>query len=362
MSLKNCLFLLLLINSGMSYGFSPSLAKVSKGTPPPRIIRPCCVLGADFKLMGIPFSKVNHVMSMEDLNQHHYMGNGKEGNGIIYTKQGGFIDIGHLRDQADWTRYLFSLILTERNNGEFVKKLKHEGGSKYITINASELDTMDCLLLAGKITYDLSLWHELSTWFGASTIPFVSERYSSFSLEDVYSNLLGINIGMEALKSDLPYDEAMTKVLYKTLDSLGAQTEEQTALAVELVREVWWSRSKRIPNSEVLLMRDTDVHSMVRPWLVPDSTFKTTKPHVMRVPKNTSTGSLITQFYTLNIDLNNKFPAEEMFPGRETRIISQDDFQVMLDRVGEEIENIKLVDSNNEVYPALKPKKGLLEY
>ena len=51
-----------------------------------------------------------------------------------------------------------------------------------------------------------------------------------------------------------------------------------------------------------------------------------------------------------------------MFPGRETRIISQDDFQVMLDRVGEEIENIKLVDSNNEVYPALKPKKGLLEY
>lgn len=358
-SIKKYFFLLLFLKGSLLFGFSPSLAEVDKGSPPPRIIRPCCVLGADFQLMGIPFSKVNHIMSPGDLNNHSYMGGKKEGNGIIYTKKGGFIDIGHLRDQADWTRYLFSLILTELSNGEFIKKLKHEGGSKYLTINATELDTMDCLLLAGKITFDLSLWHELSTWFGASTLPFVSERYSSFSLEDVYSNLLGIYIGMEALKSDLPYESAMTQAIYQTLDSLGAQSEAETAVAMESVREIWWSRSKRIPNSKVLLVRDTDVYSTVSPWLVSDTTSQSVEPHLLLVPRITSIGNIITDYYTLNIDLNNKFPAEEMFPERETRIISQDDFKVLLNRVEEEIENNKLVDSGNEVFPPLKPEKSL---
>ena len=48
-----------------------------------------------------------------------------------------------------------------------------------------------------------------------------------------------------------------------------------------------------------------------------------------------------------------------MFPKRETRIISQDDFKVLLDRVEEEIENNKLVDSGNEVFPPLKSEKSL---
>ncbi|MDP3432015.1 MAG: DUF4056 domain-containing protein [Bacteroidota bacterium] len=51
-----------------------------------------------------------------------------------------------------------------------------------------KLTDNDLVNLAGKIAYDLSVWHEIATWFGASTIPFVPERYSSFSVEDVYSN------------------------------------------------------------------------------------------------------------------------------------------------------------------------------
>ena len=67
-------------------------------------------------------------------------------------------------------------------------------------------------------------------------------------------------------------DDALTKTIYQTLDSLGAQSEAETEVAMESVREIWWSRSKRIPNSKVLLMRDTDVYNGVSPFLVPDST------------------------------------------------------------------------------------------
>lgn len=352
-------YLILLLTGCLFSGYASSGSEVKLGSPPSRVIRPCCVLGADFKLMGIPFSNVNHIMSADDLNNHSYLGNSKEGNGIIYTEQGGFIDIGHLRDQADWTRYLYTLILAERGNGEFVKKLKYEGGSKYITLTASDLDSSECLTLAGKITYDLSLWHELSTWFGVSTLPYVSERYSSFSPEDVYSNLLGIYVGMAALKSELPYDEAMTKILYETLDSLGALPENETARLMESVREVWWSKTKRIPNSKVLLVRDTDVYSKVQPWLVPDSALDNSSPHILHVPFVSTKGKLLTDYYTLNIDLNKKVPVEEMFPERESRIISQDDFRVILDRVAEEIENNKLVETTNEVYPPMTPKKGV---
>lgn len=309
-------------------------------SPPPRIIRVCCAFGADLGLFGIPFFKINHITSMEQLNGHKYMGDKEEGNGVIYTKKGGFIDIGHLRDQADWTNYLYSLILNNRINGAFIKKLGKEGGSKTLYLDTnSDLDSIDCLLLAGKIAFDLSLWHELSTWFGASEIPMMPERYSSFSVEDVYSNLLGVHIGIEALQSKLPYNEAMTTILYKTLDSLGAVgTEAETYQALEAVRNVWWTNEKRLPSSKVIIERDTEVSDYSRPWLIPDSTFGHFEPHILYIPRTSSKGLLLTNYYDLKIDLNYKFPVKEMFPERETRLITQDDFRLMLERVSQDLQ------------------------
>lgn len=50
----------------------------------------------------------------------------------------------------------------------------------------------EVLSLSGRIAYDLSVWHEIATWYGVSSVPLVSEQFSSFSPEDVYSNLLGL--------------------------------------------------------------------------------------------------------------------------------------------------------------------------
>jgi hypothetical protein len=286
---------------------------------------------------------MNQITSIEKLNGHKYMGDKNEGIGLIYTTEGGFIDLGHLRDQADWTKYLYTLILTNKEDGEFVKKLAYEAGKKSLVINAnSDLDTADCLLLAGKIAFDISLWHELSTWYGASSVPLISEQFSSFSVEDVYSNLLGVYIGMEALKSCLPYDEAMTAILYETLNDLGAvEAEADTYLALEAVQGTWWTRAKRLPSSGVTIERDMEVHTIVRPWLVPDPRFGSLEPKVLAVPKTTSKGELLTDYYSLNIDLNHKFPVEEIFPERENRIITEEDFGAILIRIEEDFKRLK---------------------
>jgi hypothetical protein len=319
-------------------GSSKDATKEIKSTPP-RIIRACCAFGYDLNLVGLPFITITHISSVEQLGNHHYLGDNNEGNGLIYTQRGGFIDVGHLRDIADWTNYLYSIILMSRGEGRVVQKLGYEGGRKnlYFDLNA-DMDSSDCLILAGKIAFDLSLWHELSTWFGASTIPMMPERYSSFSVEDVYSNLLGVYIAMEALQSNLPYNQGMTELLAKTLADLAAvTTEEETYAALEAVRNIWWTRDKRLPNKNVILKRDTDVYTNVHPWLVPDTLGEILDPYILSVPKTTATGQDLASFYELTIDLNYKFPVTEIFPERSTREITQNDLEDLLNRVSQDL-------------------------
>ena len=324
-------------------GQSTVSPKEMNDATPPRIIRVCCAFGADMALFGIPFKKINHITSLEKLGHHEYMGHKKEGNGLIYTQKGGFIDIAHLRDQADWTKYLYELIKANHLEDVIVQKLGYEGGKKFLSINpSSELDSSDYILLAGKMAYDLSLWHELSTWYGASAVPMMPERYSSFSVEDVYSNLLGVYVGMEAIKSDLPYNEAVTKILLEKLDELDAvETEEETYAALEAVRNVWWTNDKRLPSEKVILQRDTEVFTHSRPWLVPDTLNVFHEPHILDIPLAANNGKLLTNYYSFSIDLNFKFPVKQLFPERATRQINQDDFEVLMDYADEELNENK---------------------
>ncbi len=151
---------------------------------PHRIIRTCCSFGTEMQLFAIPGLKLTEITGLDKIGAHHYLGDASEENGIVYTRRGGFIDMGHLRDQVDWTAFLYTQLTENKTNGKLSMVLGREGGEK--TLNAfisSNLTDQDLILLAGKIAYDLSVWHEIATWFGASTIPFVPERYSSFSMK-----------------------------------------------------------------------------------------------------------------------------------------------------------------------------------
>ena len=330
---------ILCLNISTVLGKPVTLHTKSLTTPPPRIIRTCCSFGSELKMAVIPVKKVTQISYISNLGPHQYLGNSKEGNGIIYTKRGGFIDMGHLRDQADWTAYLYALIRESQKNGVTIQRLGHEGGTKDLNLTIpTDLDSTDALLLAGRIAYDLSVWHEIATWYGASYIPLVTERYSSFSIEDAYSNLLGVTLGMEALKSDLPYEQAMTQLIAKTLNNLEAvATEADTYAAMESVLNVWWTRDKRLPSGKILLMRQIEVYPTVRPVLLPGtSNGLNAAAFELTVPNQTQARKPLSDYYQLTIRPSYKVPLHLIFPEEEKHFVTQTDFALLLRQIEKE--------------------------
>lgn len=100
---------------------SPVVGELS----PPESLRPCCAFGFDLRVRAIgvpiPVYQIGNMLTLDTLGEHHYndsalgavknlVGLSDEHNGLIYTRRGGFIDIAHVRDTADYTFYLFSRI------------------------------------------------------------------------------------------------------------------------------------------------------------------------------------------------------------------------------------------------------------
>jgi hypothetical protein len=307
-------------------------------SPPPRIIRTCCSFGSDVGVMVVPFIKVTDITCIGNLGNHQFLGNNDEGNGIIYTGRGGFIDMGHLRDQADWTAYLYALIIKNKSKGYINQPLGREGGEKDLRIDIpSDLSDCDAMQLAGRIAYDLSVWHEIATWYGASYIPMVPERYSSFSVEDAYSNLLGVTLGIEALKSPLPYEQAMTSLINNKLQELRCvKTEAETYAAMEAVRNIWWTRDKHLPSSKILIERQMDVYTRVAPMLIPLTESDSISAYIIEVPGKTITGKELTDLYQLSFKLNFKFPVHKIFPNELGRTITQHNFDTLIEHAEEE--------------------------
>ncbi|MBN2263445.1 MAG: DUF4056 domain-containing protein [Prolixibacteraceae bacterium] len=303
---------------------------------PPRIIRTCCSFGYNVGVWGIPFYRIGEVAGKVDVGRHKYLGVNTEGNGIIYTQRGGFVDLGHLRDQADWTAFLYQTIIENRGQKTEIK-LGYEAGVKKLKLDIpADFSLNEAALLAGNITYYLSLWHEIATWYGASSIPLIAERYSAFSPEDDYSNRLGILLGMKSVESDLPYNEAMTRNITMLLDTLQAvETADETRQAMEAVHNLWWTRQYRYPNKKILLKREIPTFDYITPVLLPEYPV-TQKAVGLLMPTQTSNGQPLSDFFDLRIKVNNKIPVKKVFNTKKHRIVSEYDFERLLTQIDAE--------------------------
>lgn len=357
--LKSIIIIILFFQVFQIFAKAPELTKKEISVPPARIIRTCCGFGVEIGFTGVPFAKKTDITSREIMGTHTFMGGGTEKNGNIYTRRGGFLDMGHLRDCADWTAYLYNLIKASQTDHKYARmELRNEGGAKSLFLNVpKDLSEDEIVELAGKISFDMSLWHEISTWFGASYIPLVPEKFSSFSPEDMYSNLMGVHMGMRAIKSNLEYNEAMTCELNKMLDSLeSVNTEEETFEAMAKVNQVWYTNSKRYPQKDVVLKRYTDLDADLVPWLVPgyDSQLP---PYVLRKPDNS-----FSKYFELVLKLNFRFPVDTIISNRANRIITQNDFDTFVRYIRSEINKETMEDekqlSNKENQENKKVKKN----
>ena len=343
---------------------------------PPIHLRPCCAFGKDLKVkaakLPIPIYKVANVISSEDVGPHVYdagfAGKGtddeveaEENNGLIYTCRGGFIDTAHVRDYSDWTVFLAHEFY--RNLGRALTiELPPELGPRQVVlhpVDVGKLDDAQKIILvvtaAEYAAYQLSVWHEIAQWYGYGTFaPVFPEYPSAYSLEDLFSNMLGTKIAAAliyslATHSDQLYARNFDVWLKNTVNFMGAVSQESTRAYIGAVDKLWWDSSKRIPEKYVVLKRHYDVSLEQRPLMVPaENVAAAGNPELMPCDSSMEPVqlSIATSLYgykmsdlvTVQITLDPEYQDVFAFPSDRHRAesrVTQADFQMIADAARE---------------------------
>lgn len=218
------------------------------------------------RIGALPFPGVTSLYAAADprgVTPHRYEGGlatvlAAEGDrGIIYTSRAGFIDMAHLRESMDWTWYLARLIETSPvEDGAHVARFTHECIRAELRVPTG-LNDEQRAYVAALASYRLLTWHEISTWYGYSLVAFVSEKRSTFTVDDTTSHVVGARVGRELAmraKTLAEYDDAANEALERLMEELGAMEPSQTTRMCEMVKGAWWDRSEaRLIDAHVAL-------------------------------------------------------------------------------------------------------------
>jgi len=149
-----------------------------------------------------------------DIGRHNYESGIGEKKGMIYTPQGGFIDVAHLRKPIDWSVYLAEYIYPALMDGEKEFSFGVYEPSKYhlnfgypenwqnMEFEKKDKIAENASINVGEyLAYTLVTWHEMLTWYGYKCSLIFPEFSSAFSWEDNFSNYLGAYIGGKAMRS-----------------------------------------------------------------------------------------------------------------------------------------------------------------
>jgi hypothetical protein len=266
--------------------------------PEPQSLRPCCIFGHDVGVqvgsVPVPGYEVQNVLDLDELGTHQYdkgalslqpSGGERvvsdEASGILYTCRGGFIDLAHVRDNADRTFYIASQIGRIAATGGTIP-IVGEGAQRRIVVKPLDSRLVRAYgvrevatSLAEWVDFEASIWHEITTWYGWSSTAF-SERPSAFSPEDLYSNLLGVKmtgaiVRRQAAASELDYNRAVTGVLRDALVKLGPLPKDASRRAFEYVDGIWWDSTKRVPDNQLVRHRNFNIGPKLYPWKLIDA-------------------------------------------------------------------------------------------
>jgi len=338
--------------------------------PVRKSLRPCCAFGTHLKAklgpLPIPFFSLGNIVSVDDLGPHRYDSGAlsaggasernvftRENNGLVYTCRGGFVDTAHVRDYADWTIFWATTIARVSRTGETIE-LPAEGGKRRVIIRSLPAKLLDvyglrrtAVAMAQWLAFEMSIWHEIATAYGWASIDLYPEYVSAFSPEDLYSNLLGIKIagGMllytGSVATDSLYDRNMDNWLQATLKNLGPVPAKAGEEAMYLVDGVWWDSKARLPKPRLVLRRNLDTGTTIKPWVISrayDSPEMSSwiaqhcagneQPLVLR-RQDSLQGIKFSDFLTLQIDVD--VPDPFPFPRAESTQITQEDFPAILD-------------------------------
>jgi Protein of unknown function (DUF4056) len=321
----------------------PSAARADANAPSlhaPRE-RPCCALAPDMPVhLGSAHAPIvlGGVMSARGLGRHSYLPDGvlTENNGFLYTRRGGFVDVAHARDNADVAAYLARHLrpLLARGTGRI--DLWPKGADRSVRVVRAvpneELDRTSARI-AVRVAFDLSIWTELLQYYGFTKIPGAEEVFSAFTPDDLYSNLLGAELGVAALDSPLPYDQAMDVALATALARLGAVPQAETRRVLQRLAGAWWKPEYSWPAREIAVARRFDLGPKLGPALAPaDVIDPRGDPVVLDVPQTDEHGAPLSEYYALEVRVHPRemarFPREE-----EAKVLGEADIPRLVDDV-----------------------------
>lgn len=164
--------------------------------------------------------------------------------GIVYTKKAGFVDISHAREAMDWTRYVaIELADAPQRDGERTATFVFE--NVRVTVKTpGELTDEERIDAAAGLVYRLLVWHEVSTWLGYSLVPFVSERRSAFTPDDLTAHAIGVRVAREVLRAgpDLAmYEQRTGEALEREIAVLEPIDADALGEFCSTLEGVWWS-------------------------------------------------------------------------------------------------------------------------
>jgi hypothetical protein len=220
------------------------------------------------------------------LGTHSYSFGGTEGFGIFYTLRGGSIDLDHVRGAADLTKYTYirAKATIENSKDGFrvmpgfewtTNKVEIQYPENWNTLSQSEQERIAheaAMIIAPVVGYNSTLWHEMLTWKGTHFALIEPEHTSAFSWDDLYSNLIGVELAMQAINNgdvvNSDYNRAMTMLIAEELERLEVVPKKKAIEITESVRGTWYGGGK-------LTKRNMDSgydDGMVTPSIIPGYT------------------------------------------------------------------------------------------
>jgi hypothetical protein len=339
-------------------------------------LRPCCAFGRDLQVrvgaVPVPGYEIGNVRAVEDLGDHTYdsgalarerSGEGAglirdENNGLVYTCRGGFIDTAHVRDWVDWSLFLAAAIGRSLETGSSIE-LPSEGAVRRVVVKPVDLDriqrygrTRIAARLGQWAAFQLSIWHEIATWYGWSSVETFPETASAFSPEDLYSNMLGVRMAGAIIirhsgRTEHIYNDNVDAWLRALLEELGAVPREVGIEAIDAVDGLWWDSDRRLPDTELVLRRNMDVAGPIQPWLVPDSRIDSSlragldaacsedrQPRPLASPASEE-GENFSDWVRVEFDLEEELATQEPFTRLGSRV-SQADFPAIIEVIREQ--------------------------
>jgi hypothetical protein len=326
---------------------------------PPTRIRPCCLFGMDLKVKvgaaPIPGYQIENIRGPKELGPHGYdKGNLKaEKNGLVYTCRGGFIDTAHIRDNGDRTLYL-SMQIARRLPDGFTLVLPDEGTRRVVVVKPLPPGVLlrqgrwkVATTLAQWVNFQLSVWHEIVTWYGWESVKGFSEKASAFSIEDLYSNVLGESLAagiilQHEINSRRAYDRAMDAWIYEGLRRLLAVPRVDGRRAMQAVDGSWWDSRERVPDNKLVLRRYLRITSPLQGWLVVDGVKKGPVLTELKEMCERSPGPLplsiperlddqkIEDLVTVEFEFSSWIPDSFAQPAHKGLVLTQADFPALL--------------------------------